>query len=137
MEAIDLLRGEIKSYFPESSELQLSGYFAKHLRFNFYFSLKASHPYLLYLNVDGDSNRFVLKCLEFHSTDILHNLIESYPEFGSKVFNIGQPKSTASFIYLSENRISVQNVKGSVAEYVQIHQITIQDLVARIAPEVA
>ena len=134
MDAIDTLRGEIKSYFSESSELQLSSYFAKHPRFNFYFSLKANTPFLLYLNVDGDSNRFVLKCLEFNSANILDSLIESYHESGSKVFNSGQPKSTISFIYRDINRLSVQNVKGSVAECIHSQEVTVTELLAAIAP---
>ncbi|MCF0058457.1 hypothetical protein [Dyadobacter sp. CY356] len=65
MNAIDYLRDEIKLYFPESSELVLSGVFAQRRRFNFYFKIRDKYPYLLYLNWDGEYDQFILKCLEF------------------------------------------------------------------------
>jgi hypothetical protein len=113
MDAIDNLRNDIKSYFPESSELQLSSYFAKHRRFNFYFKITDDYRFLLYLNWD-EGDRFTLKCLEFNDTEILNKLIDAYPETGSKAFNIGKPRSTAAFIFRGENRLSVTDLKGSV-----------------------
>lgn len=112
MNAIDYLRNEIRSYFPESSELQLSSTFALHRRFNFYFEITSGYPFLLYLNWDGEGDRFTLKCLEFNDSEVLSRLIRVYPEMGSKSFNIGKPRTTVSFIYDADNKLRPTEFKG-------------------------
>ena len=135
MDAIDNLRDEIKSYFPESSELKLSKKFAQHRRFNFYFKIIPDYSYLLYLNWDGEGEyRFTLKCLEFSNAEVLNDLIEAYPETGSKVFNIGKPRSTVSFIYRSENKLSVTDVKGAVDINFDWNEITAKKLMECVDP---
>ena len=113
MDAIDNLRSEIKNYFAKSRELQLSGSFSQHRRFNFYFEIELDTPYLLYLNWD-EGDRFTLKCLEFAGSELLSNLIKTYPELGSKTFNVGQPRSMVSFIYRSANHLTVTELKGAI-----------------------
>ena len=133
MEAIDYLRGEIKSYFPESTELRLSGIAQR--RFNFYFEIAANTHFLIYLNWDGEYDRFILKCLEFTNAEILAGLIRAYPETGSKVFNSGQPKSTISFICLGENKISVSDFKGLSSVHIDSKEIDGDKLMQCIDPE--
>ena len=133
MEAIDYLRGEIKSYFPESTELRLSGIAQR--RFNFYFEITANAHFLIYLNWDGEYDRFILKCLEFTNAEILAGLISTYPESGSKVFNSGKPKSTISFICLGENKLSVSDYKGSSSVLIESREITGAKLMQCIDPE--
>ena len=135
MDPIDYIRAEIKSHFPESRELQLSSYFANHPRFNFYFSIKADYSYLLYLNGDEEGKRFTFKCLEFSDADILNELIAGYPKTGSKVFNIGKPKSTISFINLGEDRLAVTEVRGSINGHIDSHEISGSKLMQCVDPE--
>jgi len=135
MEAIDYLRTEIKSYFTESSELQLSSYFAQHRRFNFYFKITGNYPYLLYLNWDGEGNHFTLKCLEFNSCELLDTLIAEYPEKGAKSFNIGQPKLMLDFIYRDQDRLYVTDYKGGSHEHVYAHEITRRKLMECVDPD--
>ncbi len=113
MDSIDYLRSEIKLYFPDSEELQLSSHYAQQRRFNFYFKIKDEYPFLLYLNWDGDGDRFTLKCLEFNSAETLDMLASIYPGKGSNTFNMGKPKVTVAFIYRGENRLFVSELKGS------------------------
>lgn len=134
MEAIDYLKNEIKYYFTESSELQLSSYFAKHRRFNFYFKITSNHPYLLYLNWDGEGNHFTLKCLEFNNTETLETLMSEYPDKGAKCFNIGQPKSMVDFIYRDQDRLYVIDYKGALQEQVRSNEITRNRLMECIDP---
>ena len=133
MEAIDYLRGEIKSYFPESTELRLSGIAQR--RFNFYFEIKPDIHFLIYLNWDGEYDRFILKCLEFTNAEILAGLIRTYPETGSKAFNSGKPKSTISFICLGENKFSVSDFKGSSSVLIESKEITGDTLMQCIDPD--
>ncbi|GLU55755.1 hypothetical protein [Dyadobacter frigoris] len=135
MNAIDYLREEIKSYFPESSELQLSGDFAQHRRFNFYFKIKDDYSYLLYLNWDGEYDQFILKCLEFVNEEILEKLIAAYPETGAKTFNLGQPCLTVSFIYRGENKLSVLDFKGPVDAEIHSREISGIKLMQCVDPE--
>ena len=113
MDSIDYLRDEIKSYFPESTELQLSSRYDKQPRFNFYFQIVADYRYLLYLNWDGEGYRFTLKCLEFTGEELLSQLIADYTDGGSRVFNVGQPKSTISFLYREKDNLSGTEFKGT------------------------
>ncbi len=106
MDSIEYLRGEIKTYFPASTELRLSERFDTQPRFNFYFQIVEHSRYLLYLNWDGDGNRFTLKSLEFESAEVVNKLAADYPQIGSRVFNIGKPKSLVSFIYRGNGRLS-------------------------------
>lgn len=106
MDSIEYLRGEIKAYFTASTELKLSERYDNQRRFNFYFQIVEDSRFLLYLNWDGDGNRFTLKCLEFEDAAILNKLIADYTQAGSRVFNIGKPKSLVSFIYLGNGRLS-------------------------------
>jgi len=137
MDPIDYLRNEIKSYFPESSELKLSSAFAQHRRFNFYFKITNNSSFLLYLNWDGEGNEFILKCLEFTSVEILNKLILAYPEAGSKAFNIGQPKSAVSFIFRGENNLYIANCKGSNDSNINFNEISGQKLMECIDPELS
>ena len=134
MEAIDYLRDEIKSYFTESSELQLSSYYAQHRRFNFYFKITDNYPYLLYLNWDGEGNHFTLKCLEFNSCEILDTLIGKYPEKGAKSFNIGRPKLMVDFVYRDQDRLYISEYKGGIQEQVQSNEISRQRLMECVDP---
>ena len=134
MNAIDYLRGEIKAYFHDASELQLSSHFAAHRRFNFYFKIKNDCPYLLYLNWDGEYDKFILKCLEFPDAEILTGLIKAYPETGSKIFNIGKPKSTISFICRDENKLSVSDFKGPSSVNIDSKEISGNQLMQCIDP---
>ena len=135
MDAIDYIRTEIKTYFPDSSELQLSSYFAKHPRFNFYFSLKTDYQFLLYLNGDEDGKRFTFKCLEFNSPEILNELITAYPQTGSKVFNIGKPKSTISFINMGEGRLAVTEARGVINGEIESSEISGSKLMHCVDPQ--
>ena len=134
MNAIDYLRGEIKSYFPDSSELQLAGELAQHRRYNFYFKIKDINSYLLYLNWDGEYDQFILKCLEFGNEEILEKLISAYPETGAKAFNQGQPCLTVSFIYRGENKLAVLDFKGPVDAEIHSREITGTKLMACVDP---
>jgi len=134
MESIDYLRREIKTYFPESQELQLSSYFAQHRRFNFYFQLTNDYRYLLYLNWDGDGNHFTLKCLEFESPELLDSLIAEYPEKGAKSFNIGHPKLMVDFLYRDQDRLYVTDYKGETQEPIQHIEITRNKLMECVDP---
>ena len=134
MDAIDSLRAAIKSYFPESSELQLSSHFATHRRFNFYFKITSDYSYLLYLNWD-EGDRFTLKCLEFSSADLLGGLIDSYPELGTKTFNVGKPRSTVSFIYMDEDKLKVTDMKGAVDIRFDWNSTTFKKLMESVDPE--
>ena len=133
MDPIDHLRNEIKSHFPESSELHLSGSFSKHLRFNFYFKITDNYPYLLYLNWDGEI-RFTLKCLEFSAADLLNGLIEAYPEAGSKIFNVGKPVRTVSFIYRSTERLSFTDLKGPIDIHFDWNETSCKKLMECVDP---
>ncbi len=135
MNAIDYLRDEIKSYFPESSELQLSGEFAQRRRFNFYFKIKDNYSYMLYLNWDGEYDQFILKCLEFTNEEILEKLIAAYPETGAKTFNLGQPCLTVSFIYRGENKLAVLDFKGPVDAEIHSREISGIKLMECVDPE--
>jgi len=134
MEAIDDLRKEIKSYFPESSELQLSSSYAQHRRFNFYFEIKKDYAFLLYLNWDGDSDRFTLKCLEFSDPQTLDALIAAYPQSGARTFNIGNPRSAVSFIYLAQNRLRVTERRGVINATDESGEISGNQLIRCIDP---
>ena len=136
MDSMDYLRSEIKTYFPESSELQLSGILATHRRFNFYFKIRSDYPFLLYLNSDGESERFTLKCLEFSSPELLSTLIDAYPETGTKIFNIGKPKLTASFIYRSENKLSITDLKGPISIHFDWNNTSGNKLMECVDPEI-
>ncbi|MBE9465166.1 hypothetical protein ACFP1I_15870 [Dyadobacter subterraneus] len=135
MDAIDYLREEIKTYFPESSELQLSGEFAQRRRFNFYFKIKDNSAYLLYLNWDGEYDQFILKCLEFTNAEILEKLIAQYPLNGAKTFNLGQPCLAVSFIYRSENRLAVLDFKGPVDAEIHSREISGNKLMTCVDPD--
>jgi hypothetical protein len=135
MKSIDYLRNEIKSYFPESIELQLSAYFAQHRRFNFYFKIKDNYPFLLYLNWDGEYDRFILKSLAFSNAEILEKLIAQYPENGAKTFNLGQPHKTVSFLYHYENKLSVLEFKGPVDAQIHSTQLSGNKLLQSIDPD--
>jgi hypothetical protein len=134
MSAIDYLRSEIYSYFPDSSELQLSGHFAQHRRFNFYFKIKDNYPFLLYLNWDGEYDRFILKCLEFSNEEIMEKLIAQYPENGAKTFNMGQPCKAVSFLYRSENKLTVLEFKGPVNAEIHSSDISGNELMKSVDP---
>jgi hypothetical protein len=134
MEALNYLREEIKSYFFESTELQLSSAFANHRRFNFYFEIATGQPYLLYLSWEGDDERFTLKCLEFSVPDILKKLIAAYTNIGSKAFNIGQPRSTISFFYLGKDRLSALDYKGVINGHIDSSEISGRQLMGSINP---
>jgi len=135
MKSIDYLRDEIKAYFIESKELQLSANFAQHRRFNFYFKIKDSYPFLLYLNWDGEYDRFILKSLVFSNAEILEKLIAQYPDYGAKTFNLGQPHKTVSFLYRSENKLSVLEFKGPVDAQIHSSEISGNTLMQSIDPD--
>ena len=134
MDTIHYLRAEIKSYFPESSELQLSSSVAQNRRFNFYFKITEDVRFLIYLNWDGESNILVLKCLEFSNTEVLNKLVKEYPEGGSKTFNIGQPMSTVMFIYRGENKLSVKELKGSASIHFDWNEVSGKKLMECVDP---
>jgi hypothetical protein len=113
MEALDFLKKELKSYYPESAELQLSPAYAGQRRFNFYFSIEDRQRFLLYLNWDGD-DRFILKCLEFSDTPTLRKLMEAYYDAGSKSFNAGQPRSAVSFVVHNNAHIRALEFRGVI-----------------------
>lgn len=135
METIDYLREEIKSYFPHSAELQLSSTYAQQRRFNFYFKITDHYPYLLYLNWDGEYDRFILKCLEFADAQTLTGLMSEYPDKGARTFNIGQPKCTVSFIFHTADKPSVIDFKGPENVYVQSGEISGEALMKCVDPE--
>jgi hypothetical protein len=134
MEALSSLRENIEIYFPESSELCLSSYFSSFRKFNFYFEIAPGTNYLLYLNWDGEYNRFTLKCLEFESKELLEKLISSYPDTGAKVFNVGQPRSTVSFLYRNDAVLSSLDFKGIINHYGHYQEITIRQLIECVDP---
>ncbi|WP_157488034.1 hypothetical protein [Dyadobacter crusticola] len=134
MDALTYLREEIKTYFPDSKELQLSGSLANQPRFNFYFEITCGLRFLLYLNWDGDGDGFTLKCLEFVEPGVLKKLISSYPDAGSKVFNIGQPRSTIGFLYKGENKLQPLFTSGYLNEPLGISDITVGELLNSIDP---
>ncbi|QRR00571.1 hypothetical protein [Dyadobacter sandarakinus] len=113
MNALDYLRSEIKSYYPQSAELTLSQRFASHRRFNFYFSIEPDCRFLLYLNWDGDGEGFTLKCLEFNNHELLSRLMTSYHDNGFKAFNAGKPKTAVSFLYRGNDQLYVHELKGT------------------------
>lgn len=112
MESLEYLRNEIKTYFPESKELQLSAAYDGQPRFNFYFEIAPEQRYLLYLNWDGDGDGFTLKCLEFPDVVTLCELADAYTDKGSKMFNIGRPVATLSFVYRGADHLSVTGFRG-------------------------
>ncbi|NIJ54787.1 hypothetical protein [Dyadobacter arcticus] len=134
MDALNYLRKEIKSYFPESSELMLSSYFANHPRFNFYFKIIENERYLLYLNWDGDDLRYTLKCLEFNDWETLKGLIDFYPSAGSKAFNIGKPRTVISFLYREEGRLAALEYKGAINHQTDSPEISGNQLLRGIDP---
>lgn len=89
---------------------------------------------MLYLNWDGEYDRFILKCLEFTEAEILNGLIKAYPEIGSKSFNIGQPRSTVSFIYRDQNKLTVLDLKGSIHAEIDSNEISGLKLMQCIDP---
>ncbi|HEV7380273.1 MAG TPA: hypothetical protein VGN64_10795, partial [Dyadobacter sp.] len=46
-----------------------------------------------------------LKCLEFGDEQLLSQLALDYNEKGSRVFNIGKPKSILYFVYQDKNQL--------------------------------
>jgi hypothetical protein len=132
MDALNYLRHEIKSYFPESSELQLSESYARQPRFNFYFEVLPGERFLLYLNWDGD--RFTLKCLEFIGSDMLKGLMNAYPEWGSRVFNAGKPRATVSFDYYEKDRLGALKFFGNISEQIHSHEISGKQLLQCVDP---
>jgi hypothetical protein len=134
MDAIDHIRGEIKSYYPKSAELQLSNAFARHRRFNFYFKIEPDIPYLLYLNWDGDGDRFTLKCLEFETHEMLTSLVAAYPDKGSNVFNIGRPRSAVSFIYYEKSRLRSTELRGIICAEIHYNELDLQKLMECVDP---
>ena len=133
-DALTYLREEIKNYFPESKELQLSGSLANQPRFNFYFEITGGLRFLLYLNWDGDGEGFTLKCLEFVEAGVLKKLVTSYPNFGSKVFNIGQPRSTIGFLYKGRNTLQPLFTSGYFNEPLGTSDISCGQLLNSIDP---
>ena len=134
MNPIDYLRNEIKSYFSDSCELLLSSIYAQNRQFNFYFKITDNYPFLLYLNWDGEYDRFTLKCLEFNNPERLNQLIADYPEKGAKSFNEGQPKLTVAFICYGENKLSVIDLKGISHVDVQSGDISGEKLMECVDP---
>lgn len=134
MDALNYLRKEIKCYYPESSELLLSGSFANHPRFNFYFEIKPGARFLLYLNWDGDDLRYTLKCLEFSDWENLERLTNSYPTIGSKAFNIGQPRALISFLYHADNRLTALQFKGEINGETSPQEISGSELMQGLDP---
>lgn len=132
MNSLDYLRDEIRTYFPESKELQLSEAFDGQRRFNFYFEIAPEQRHLLYLNWDGDIEGFTLKCLEFPDPVLLKELTEAYSEKGSKMFNIGQPVATLSFVYQGKDNLRVRNYKGRT--HIDSHEISARNLLYAVNP---
>jgi len=132
MNSLDYLRDQIKTYFPESKELQLSSAFDGQRRFNFYFEIAPGQRHLLYLNWDGDIDGFTLKCLEFQDAAILRELAEAYTEKGSKMFNAGQPVAMLSFIYQGNDNLRVRNYKGNT--HIDSHEISARNLMYAVNP---
>ncbi|GGM94670.1 hypothetical protein GCM10010967_30010 [Dyadobacter beijingensis] len=112
MNSLDYLRDEIRTYYPESKELLLSSAFDGLPRYNFYFEIAPGQRHLLYLNWDGDIDGFTLKCLEFPDAALLKELADAYTDKGSKMFNIGRPIATLSFLYHENDRLSVRSYHG-------------------------
>lgn len=134
MDSLNYLRNEIKRYFPESSELKLSSSFASHRRFNFYFDTGTQDRFLIYLNWEGDSDIYTLKCLEFENTAILQQLIQSYTQLGSKVFNLGKPRSAFTFVYLADDRLSILSFKSPTDVHFESKEITGNQLLQCVDP---
>lgn len=134
MKTIDYLRNEIRCYFSESSELLLSNSYAQNRQFNYYFKITDNYPFLLYLNWDGEYDRFTLKCLEFSNAERLNQLITDYPEKGAKSFNEGQPKRTISFTHYSENRLSIIDIQGMTHPELHSGDISGSSLMACVDP---
>ncbi|SKB51256.1 hypothetical protein [Dyadobacter psychrophilus] len=134
MDVLNYLRDEIKAYFPESSELQLSSAFANHRRFNFYFEIAPQQRFLLYLSWDGDYDRFTLKSLEFSSEEELERLAAAYPEKGSKAFNIGRPRATVSFESRGGNNLSALEFKGAVRLDTNVKELSGRELMQCVNP---
>lgn len=132
MDSLDYLRDEIKIYFPESQELQLSSAFDGQRRYNFYFEIAPDQRYLLYLNWDGDIDGFTLKCLEFPDSVLLKELTDAYTDKGSKMFNIGQPIATLSFVYCEKDRLAVRSYKGKAP--VDSSEISARQLMYAVNP---
>ena len=132
MNALDYLRDEIKNYFPDSRELQLSEAFDGQRRFNFYFEIAPGQKYLLYLNWDGDIDGFTLKCLEFPNESVLQELSAAYTEKGSKMFNIGQPIATLSFLCEREDQLRVRDYKGK--RHLDSREISARSLMYAVNP---
>lgn len=134
MDVLHYLRGEIKSYFPESKELQLSDHFTNYRRFNFYFEIAPNQRHLLYLSWDGDYDRFTLKSLEFSSNDVLQVLVNDYPTKGSRSFNIGKPVSIISFEGKGQNQLSALEFAGIIQANIHAKDISGQELMRGIDP---
>lgn len=134
MESLLELRLLIKSYFPESSELQLSSHFDSHRRYNFYFEIIPDTTFLLYLNWDGHGDIFVLKCLEFTDSKLLNELKKAYTNIGAKAFNVGQPRTTISFRYPEKDRLTNVNLKGIINDHVDSSEISGDLLMGCIDP---
>ncbi|MCF0051750.1 hypothetical protein LXM25_16910 [Dyadobacter sp. LJ53] len=134
MDVLNYLRNEIKAYFPESSELQLSSAFANQRRFNFYFEIAPQQRFLLYLSWDGDYNRFTFKSLEFSSEEVLRTLAGAYPEKGSRTFNIGKPRSTVSFESKGSGSLSALEFKGVIGFDTAAKEISGRELMECVDP---
>ena len=134
MDVLKCLRDEIKAYFPESCELQLSSAYANHRRFNFYFEIAPRQPFLLYLSWDGDYDRFTFKSLEFSSEEVLRTLADAYPEKGSRAFNSGQPRSTVSFESRGEGGLSALEFKGAIRREITAKEISARELMECVDP---
>jgi hypothetical protein len=132
MNSLDYLRDQIRTYFPESKELQLSPAFDGQRRYNFYFEIAPNQRHLLYLNWDGDIDGFTLKCLEFPDLILLNELIGAYTEKGSKVFNIGQPVATLSFVYQGNDNLRVRTYTGKT--HIDTHEISARNLMYAVNP---
>jgi hypothetical protein len=134
MDVLNYLRDEIKAYFPESCELQLSSAFANQRRFNFYFEIAPEQRFLLYLSWDGDYDRFTFKSLEFSSVDVLRTLADAYPEKGSRTFNIGRPRSTVSFESKGNGNLSALEFKGEINFDTNAKEISGRELMKCVNP---
>jgi len=134
MDVLNYLRDEIKAYFPESLELQLSSAYANHRRFNFYFEIAPQQRFLLYLSWDGDYDRFTFKTLEFSSAEVLRTLADAYPEKGSRTFNIGQPRSTVSFESRGNGNLSALEFKGEIRFDTSVKEISGRELMECVDP---
>lgn len=132
MNALDYLRDEIKIYFPDSRELQLSSAYDGQRRFNFYFEIAPDQKYLLYLNWDGDIDGFTLKCLEFPDAPVLKELAEAYTDKGSKMFNMGRPVAALSFVYHDKDKLRVRDYKGG--RHLDSKEISARNLMYAVNP---